>query len=607
MPFSPIRLLAGAGLALLLSLSLLPQGTPARSQAPPSAQTRTLTDIEGKAHPLGMAKKQPTVFLFLSVECPIANRYTPRIVALASEYGAKGVAFFAVYPNQIETVEAVRQHSGERKIGFPVVRDSGALTKEFGATTTPEAVVLDGSGKVRYQGRIDDNADTIRVRTADLRNALDAVLAGKPVQVARTRPFGCLISGTKTATPTATTSLTYSRDIAPILYKNCVSCHRTGEVGPFALDTYERAVAWAQQIKIETQARRMPPWKADASVKFHDEMRLSDRERAQLAEWADGGTPEGDPKTLPPMPVFASGWKLGKPDVVFTMPEAYRVPAEGRDTYRCFVIPTNFDEEVWIEGVEYQAGNKAVVHHMSGFVDTTGQARRLAEADKSGPGYTNPTPANGPGFTPVAGQLGGWVPGHFARRLPEGVGVRVPKGGDIVLEVHYHPTGKVEKDQSRLGLYFARGPIRKQLRLGDVSNVNFRIPPGEQRYKIDFSAYVPEDITLLSVSPHMHYLGKSMKATVTFPDGTTHPLVNVPSWDFRWQPSYRLKTPMKIPRRSRIDVVAVFDNSAENPDNPFSPPRTIVYGEGTSDEMCTLFVAYTSDSEDLTTEPVLVP
>jgi hypothetical protein len=384
-------------------------------------------------------------------------------------------------------------------------------------------------------------------------------------------------------------------------------CHRSQEVGVVPLETYKQVATFAQQIKAETQTRRMPPWKADSRGEFHDEMRLSDSELSRLQEWADGGTPAGDLSKTPPLPPLRTGWKLGKPDAVFAMTEKFTVPAEGKDIYQCFVIPTDFKEDVWIQGVEYEAGNKKVVHHVSAFVDTTGQARKMAEKDPTTAGYLNPTPGNGPGFTPVAGQLGGWVPGHSARRLPAGVGILVPKGGEIVLEVHYHPTGKVETDQSKVALFFAKEPVRQQLKLGDVSSVNFRIPPGDKNHTVEFSAFVPEDITLLSVSPHMHFLGKSMKATVTFPDGTTHPLIAVPAWDFRWQPSYRFKKPMKVPRRARIDVVAVFDNSAENPLNPHRPPRTITWGEGTDEEMCTLFVAYTRDDEDLTTEPVLVP
>jgi hypothetical protein len=241
------------------------------------------------------------------------------------------------------------------------------------------------------------------------------------------------------------------------------------------------------------------------------------------------------------------------------------------------------------------------VHHVSACIDTSGKARQL-DASDPGPGYTNPTPANGPGFTPVAGLLGGWVPGHFPRKLPAGVGIFLPKGADIVLEVHYHPTGRAETDRTRFGLYFASEEVTKRLHIGDVSNVNFRIPAGNADYTVEASAFVPDDITLISISPHMHLTGRSMKVVATLPSGLTQVLVDVPDWDFRWQPSYRFKVPVSLPRRTRIDVVAHFDNSEGNPRNPNKPPRELTYGEGSSDEMCTVFLAYTRDSEDIRNE-----
>lgn len=405
-------------------------------------------------------------------------------------------------------------------------------------------------------------------------------------------------------------AVTYTREVAAILHNRCVSCHRSGEVGPFALDTYEQAKRWARAIKEQTQNRRMPPWGADSHGEFHSEARLTTGELALLAAWVDGGAARGSDRDMPPLvPLPPPGaWELGTPDRVFEMPTGYSVRADGPDTYRCFVLPADFTEDRYLAGVAYQPGNRSVVHHMSAFLDTSGQARKLAQADKTGqPGYTNPTPANGPGFAPVAGQLGGWTPGHHARRLPSGVGLFVPKGADIVLEVHYHPTGKAESDRSRIGLYFAKGEIKKRLRIGDVTNAGLRLPAGAADTLVEASAFTPDDLTLLSVTPHMHFLGRSMRVTAHLPDGTEKLLVDVPRYDFRWQPSYRFKVPVRLPRRTRIDVAAHFDNSPANPQNPHRPPKTVLYGEDTNDEMCSAFFGYTLDSEDLTQSAVLVP
>jgi hypothetical protein len=324
--------------------------------------------------------------------------------------------------------------------------------------------------------------------------------------------------------------------------------------------------------------------------------------------------PEGDSRDLPKMPAVPSGkWALGKPDALFEMPQPYKVSADGRDIYRCFIIPTNFPTDKWIDGIAFAPGNSTVVHHASVFVDTSGAARRLDAQDEA-PGYTNPTPGNGPGFSAPLGALGGWTPGHAARRLPNGVGLQVPKGADLVMEVHYHPSGKPETDQTRFGLYFARGPIDKRLRMADVSNITFEVPAGDPDYVATATAMVPFDITVLSVTPHMHNLGRSMAMTAALPDGTKRSVVDVPHWDFRWQPSYRFKTPLKLPRGTRLDLSAHFDNTDKNPDQPHQPPRLVRWGESTSDEMCTCFFAYTLDSEHLTSgtsllseETVVVP
>jgi hypothetical protein len=552
-----------------------------------------------------------TLFLFLSTECPVSNAYTSRIVRLAGEYPARGVRVFGVSPNDHETADVVTRYAAERGYRFPIVKDKGgALAARLGARMTPEAVVLDSTGRVRYRGRIDDSKDTTKVHSQDLRAALDAVLAGKPVAVARTEAFGCAIqSGTaslasqspksdKGAATSSNAVVTYAGEVAPILYRNCVTCHRKGEVAPFALETYPQARAWARAIKTFTASRKMPPWKADSNGEFHSERRLTDAEIATLAAWADAGAPMGDARRLPPLPQFAAGWKLGTPDVVVEMPETYELGPDGRDVYQCFVIPTSYSEDRWVAAIEVAPGNRRVVHHVIGFLDTSGTARKLDAAD-SAPGYTNPTPGNAPGFTP-AGLLGGWAPGNDPARLPPGVGTLLPKGADIVMEVHYHRNGKPELDRTRLGIHFVQGPVEKRLRMDAVINRTFRIPPGDADHLVRGSAQIPQNITVLGVTPHMHQIGRSMTAKAVLPDGTVRPLIHVPDWDFNWQLTYGYKEPVKLPDGTRIEVSARYDNSSANPHNPSKPPREVTWGEQTTDEMFVFFFAYTVDAEQLT-------
>lgn len=389
-------------------------------------------------------------------------------------------------------------------------------------------------------------------------------------------------------------TLTYNRDIAPIVYRNCVSCHRAGEVAPFALTRYADVKKRARQIAAVTQRRFMPPWKADSHGEFQDERRLTAEQIGMIGQWAAEGAPEGRAADLPPAPKFTEGWELGPPDVVVEPSESYTLAAEGADVYRCFVVPTQYPEDRYVAAIEVRPGNRAVVHHMIAYLDSSGAARKLDAAD-AGPGYTS---FGGVGF-PASGALGGWAPGNQPRRLPAGTGTLLPKGADIVMQVHYHKSGKPETDRTKMGLYFAKGAVDKRLRLLPIAGRPLRIPAGAANHVASANMPIMGDITVLQVTPHMHLLGREMTVTATLPDGTAKPLVRVPDWDFNWQTTYCFQEPLKLPRGSRISLTARYDNSAGNPLNPNNPPREVTWGEQTTDEMCLAFVGYTVDAEQL--------
>jgi len=392
----------------------------------------------------------------------------------------------------------------------------------------------------------------------------------------------------------APASVTYAHDIAPILYRNCTVCHRAGEVAPFTLASYADARKRARQIALVTQGRVMPPWKADSHGEFQDERRLTDGQIALLQTWADKGTPEGKASQEPPVPHFPAGWALGQPDMIVTPPRPYTVEAEGRDVYRCYVIPTDFAEDRYVSAVDVHPGNRAVVHHTLVYVDTGGTARRLeAKSQDGSPGYQE---GGGIGFLP-AGMLGGWAPGSMARRLPADTGILLPKGADIVLEVHYHKDGKPETDQTQVALYFNQGVVARPMHIFPLANTHLRIPPGDKDYALRASLPVIFDATLLTIFPHMHVLGRRMTVTATLPDGTTKPLIDVPDWDFNWQGFYAYKQPVRLPAGSRVDLVAHYDNSEGNPRNPTSPPKLVAWGEQTTDEMCLCYLGFTVDAE----------
>jgi hypothetical protein len=283
------------------------------------------------------------------------------------------------------------------------------------------------------------------------------------------------------------------------------------------------------------------------------------------------------------------------------MAEAYTVPARASDIYRCFVIPTNFSEDRWVAKVEYAPGDRKLVHHVLSYIDTSSAAEALDRADP-GPGYTC---FGGPGFA-SAGGLAGWAPGVQPRVMADGVGMLLPKGANVVLQMHYNNSATENRtDRTRVALHFAKSPIDKRQRGMAISNRTFAIPPGERRHEVRGSLTVPvgRDLHANTIAPHMHLLGREMKVTATYPDGTVRPLIHIDDWDFNWQGNYTFAQPIPLPGGTRIDMVAVFDNSAENPRQPSKPPRPVNWGEGTTDEMAIVFLGITVDGEHIGWRP----
>jgi hypothetical protein len=380
-------------------------------------------------------------------------------------------------------------------------------------------------------------------------------------------------------------SITYTKHVAPILFKHCAQCHRAGEVGPFSLLTYKDAAKRADFIKDITASGRMPPWKAEAQEhKFVDERRLTRDERALIAKWADNGALEGDPRDLPPLPKFTEGWSLGEPDLIVKMPKAFTVPAGGRDVYRWFTLPLGQMEDRTVAAVDFRPGNRRVVHHAVLYLDTSGSAR---QRDPDGAGFSG---FGGPPFPP-AGGLGAWVPGMTPRRLPENTGMFLPAKADLVMQLHYHPSGKPEEDQSQVGFYFTK-TLAKNI-VGGITALNtaINIPPGAKEYKISAqTTRLKVPVLATAVFPHMHLIGKEMRVTAQLPDGSSTQLLHIKDWDFNWQNLYFFEKPIPLPIGTVVRVDAKYDNSADNPQNPNSPPKAVRWGEQTTDEMCLIAV-----------------
>jgi len=415
----------------------------------------------------------------------------------------------------------------------------------------------------------------------------------------------------------------FSENIAPIIFSNCTTCHRPGEAAPFALLNYNDVKKRGKLIASITKSRIMPPWKADRSdYPFKSELRLSDAQIEMIQQWVAAGMPEGDPKKLPPVPNFIEGWQLGQPDMIVKMREGFSVPADGPDIYRDFAIPLNLTEDKWIRAIEFRPGARSVLHHSLFFYDTTGTARKLDE-DDPGPGYTGGMAGlnrralgrlNGAqigrvltsgGISSVFGSLGGWAVGAQARVLPEGLAWFLPKGADLIMSTHFHPSGKVEKEISSIGLYFAEKPPVKRFTSIQVPPLfgifeGLEIPAGAKDYTIEGSFVLPVDVKAFGVAAHAHYLGKQMKMTAILPGGQTKTLLSISDWDFSWQGQYQFKDYVALPKGTRLNVKISYDNSAENPHNPSNPPKQVFWGENSTDEMGTIsLVVVAADEAEL--------
>ncbi len=379
--------------------------------------------------------------------------------------------------------------------------------------------------------------------------------------------------------------VTFNREIAPILFRNCATCHRPGEVAPFSLLTYRDAARRSGQIAELTSSREMPPWKAEhGAVPFADERRLSDGEIALIRRWSETGAVEGDPADLPQTPRFATGWRLGEPDMIVRMPEPYTLAASGPDEYRCFVLPIQVPEGKYITSIEYRPGNRRVVHHA---VFTSMPHKMAAAKLASGDGKSFLSGLAPPGQI-LSGQLSIWTPGMEPSLLPDDLAARWPSNTDLVLQLHLHPSGKPEVEQSTLGIHLTDRKPRAGLKIIVLFNSQIDIPPGRADDEVRASKMLLSDTDIYGIFPHMHLIGRTIRAEATLPDSTRIPLISITDWDFNWQNYYRYASPLHLPAGTKLDVRWTYDNSAANPANPSHPPRRVTYGEQTTDEMAFL-------------------
>jgi hypothetical protein len=456
----------------------------------------------------------------------------------------------------------------------------------------------------------------MRLRRFDLIQTL-AIVAGIGAWVTMgTAPLAQQANTAQSARP-ADAAPTFSKDVAPIVFAKCASCHRPGEVAPMSLLSYKEVRPWAGAIREKVSSRAMPPWHADRQYgTFRNNLSLSDQEIDTIVKWANGGAREGDPAALPPLPTFAEGWQIGKPDRIFEMQAEYQIPARGEIAYQYFEVPTDFTQDVWMQAGEVRAGDRAHVHHVIIYVrepepntrPTIMTVRPILPAGQT----PAPRPAAAPRPAPVPGaqratgtrpgdnMLINWAVGEDAPIHPAGLAKRIPAGSTLIFQVHYTTNGTPGADRSKVGLIFAKEPPRKEVRTGAIANAAFAIPPGVADHTVEAEATFNEDAKVWSMHPHMHLRGKDMTYTAIYPDGRREIVLRVPKYDFGWQTDYWLAEPLVLPKGSKLHVSAHFDNSPANRANP-DPAATVRWGDQTWEEMMIGFITYTAEGPASTT------
>ncbi|NBO91373.1 MAG: hypothetical protein EBV06_03515, partial [Planctomycetia bacterium] len=529
---------------------------------------------DGKPYSLD-AGHQATVVVFLGTQCPINNDYLPELVRLHKEYAERGVRFMAINSNRQDTPTAVADHAKRARLPFPVVKDPGArIADRFGAKRTPEAFVLSSKGDILYRGRIDDQFGIAYRRPGkptrrDLAVALEETLNGKPVSNPFTEVAGCHIG--RPAEVKETGKVTFTKDVLPILQKNCQECHRAGQIGPMNLTTHDDAVSWADTIREVVTEGRMPPWYADPKHgQWANDKRLDADEKKTLLAWLDGGMPRGEDRDAPAPRLFPSGWQIGKPDRVIQMPQSFTVPAEAPKEgipYQKFIVDPGFKEDVWVQNAEARPGAPEVVHHILVFI-------------------LHPGKFHDPGAPDAV--LCGMAPGDMPVMLADGYAKKVPAGAKLMFQMHYTPNGKEQADRSSIALRFAKERPKYRVYTYPVHNVWFRtrlmsIPPGESNFEMVASHTMSKNAQILAFMPHMHLRGKDFRIDIT--EGSQkRTLLNVPIYNFNWQSVYRPKQPISVAAGAKITCTAHFDNSDRNPNNP-DPKERVYWGDQTWQEM----------------------
>ncbi|MEL6105014.1 MAG: redoxin domain-containing protein [Planctomycetota bacterium] len=543
---------------------------------PHKVDVRSLSMRSADGEPFEIGDCRLMVFCFLGTECPLAKLYGPRLQAMSEGFGEEQVRFIGVNSNLQDSADEILGYVDQHGIKFPMLQDQDqTIADAFGATRTPEVFVVDSEGSLRYQGRIDDQYSPGVARSEPtafhLRDAIIALLDGRAVAEPETDGVGCLITRAPRArAEPRDATVFFHRDIAPILNKHCVECHREGEIGPMALTDYDEVVGWSDMILEVIDDKRMPPWHADPNVgTFLGERRLPESLRDTIATWIDEGMAAGDPSDAPSAGHWTSGWHLSTPpDLEIEMrAKPFVVPADGTVEYQYFVVDPKWTEDRWVRTAQVIPGNRSVVHHSIVFV----------------------RPPDGSRFEGI-GWLGAYVPGQRAIELPDGHARLVPANSKFVFQMHYTPNGSEADDLTRLGIWFANTEeVTHRVDTHVAINHDFEIPPGKDDFQVSMRYdNFPVGGRMMGITPHMHLRGKSFEIASVDAAGESRPLLSVPRYDFNWQHWYQFAEPVELDDAEALEMTVRFDNSRGNPFNP-DPGEYVSWGDQTWQEMAVAF------------------
>lgn len=599
----------------------------AMSDHPLSADSLVLAGTDGVEYQFDalIGGARAVCFAFLYPGCPLSREYAPSIDRLSKRFAEAGVRFVGVICEN-DTRSEIDEYCTEYSISFPIHLDTEfKLAKTLGASITPEVVLVDRERQIRYSGRIDDRYEVRGVMKLgdpepELQTAIEDFLAGRVIGIPRTKAAGCPIDRPELPTSSqpsvkSSEAITYTKDVLPFLHKHCQICHAPGQAGPFNLLTYADAVEWIELAIEEMEARRMPPAQIESDFDYVGKKSPTPADLEMLKGWIAANKPEGDETDKPqlePLPDYSAFQEdLGPPDIVIDLPEPTQLGAHGKDLYRNLVYNLNLPEDVRLRAIQFLPDNRRVVHHaLIGYapraavqeaVRNFGGREAFENEDDRVSGYWDP---HGIGFRvpsprddeyPRSAFIGGFVPGVRAIAAPPNAVITIPAGCDVLAQMHYVRTGKLERDSSRMGLWLAREKPEKEMGVIYVAGEFGVIPAGVTDFHVRGSWLIRQDADLVCIMPHAHQMARWLEIRAYLPGTSDSKLVlRVPQWDYNWQSAYYLREPVRFPAGTRFEAECSYDNSSGNPRNPFDPPQNIWHGETINDEMLLPVMSFTS-------------